>query len=155
MDNDLNSSEFKLTKYENKTESIYGLGAIAIALVPQAGAQNTNLAVVAWGNNGTGQSTVPGGLTGVAAIAAGERYSLALVADTNQNMAPAIVLQASGNSLLLSWPLSAPGFALQSTTNLTDNNSWTTLTNLPVIFDSQNRVTDTISGPAKFYQLKK
>jgi len=121
--------------------------------------------VAAWGSNATGESTVPAGLNGVVAIAAGGyRYdtmpgdyaaghSLALVAATNQNMAPAIVYQASGNNILLSWPLSAPGFSLQSTTNLTAHNSWTILTNLPVIVDSQNRVTDRISGGAKFYRL--
>jgi hypothetical protein len=70
-------------------------------------------------------------------------------------MTPAIVVQASGTNLLLSWPLSAPGYTLQSTTNLADNNSWTTLTNAPVIVGSQNQVTDAISGPAKFYRLKK
>jgi hypothetical protein len=110
---------------------------------------------MAWRDNGSVQSTVPGGLNGMVAIAAGGHRSLALVAATNQNMAPAIVIQASGNNILLSWPLSAPGFAVQSTTNLTDNNSWMTLTNLPVIVDSQNRVTDRVSGPAKFYRLKK
>lgn len=38
-------------------------------------------AVVAWGWNGSGQSAVPGGLTGVVAIAAGSSHSLALKAD--------------------------------------------------------------------------
>jgi len=33
---------------------------------------------VAWGNNANGQSTVPVGLTGVVAIAAGQSHSLAL-----------------------------------------------------------------------------
>jgi hypothetical protein len=70
-------------------------------------------------------------------------------------VARSLVIQASGNNIFLAWPLSAPGFALQSTRNLTDHNSWTTLTNSPVIVDSQNRVTDPISGPAKFYRLKK
>jgi len=75
----------------------------------------------------TGHSTVSGGLTDVIAIAAGAGYSLLLIATP-----PAIVVQTADNNVFLSWPLSAQGFALQSTTNLTDKNSWTTLTNLPV-----------------------
>jgi alpha-tubulin suppressor-like RCC1 family protein len=38
-------------------------------------------AVVAWGDNSTGQSTVPGGLNAVVAIAAGGNHSLALKSD--------------------------------------------------------------------------
>ena len=37
--------------------------------------------VVAWGDNSSGQATVPGGLTGVVAIAAGGSHSLALKSD--------------------------------------------------------------------------
>ena len=37
--------------------------------------------VVAWGGNAYGQSTVPGGLSGVTAIAAGLDHSLALMSD--------------------------------------------------------------------------
>src|SRR5437868_13722945 len=37
--------------------------------------------VVAWGNNGYGQSTVPEGLSGVTAIAAGYVHTLALKSD--------------------------------------------------------------------------
>ena len=106
--------------------------------------------VVAWGRNDIGQSTVPSGLNGVVAIAAGYNHSLALIATP-----PALVVQASGNNILLSWPLWAQGFAMQSTTKLADTNSWTTLTNLPVIVGSHSQVTDAISGPARFYRLKK
>ena len=35
--------------------------------------------VYAWGGNASGQSTVPSGLTGVSAVAAGWNYSLALI----------------------------------------------------------------------------
>jgi hypothetical protein len=111
--------------------------------------------VVAWGDNEDGAFTVPGGLTGAIAIAAGGYQSLALVAGTNQITAPTIFIQARGNSLLLSWPAYAQGSVLQSTTNLADTNSWTTLTNFPVTLGSQSQVTDIISGPAKFYRLKK
>ena len=122
-----------------------GVVAIAAGYVHSL-ALKSDGTVVAWGSN----NEVPSGLTGVVAIAAGWRYKLALIADP-----PAIVVQASGNNILLSWPLSAPGFALQSTTNLTDENSWTPVLTAPVVEGSQNRVTDPISGPAKFYRLRK
>jgi hypothetical protein len=104
--------------------------------------------VTAWGSNWAG--TVPAGLTGVIDIAAGESHNLALVAD-----APALVVQASGENVLLSWPPWAQGFALQSTTNLVDDDSWTPALTTAVVEGSQNRVTDAIAGPAKFYRLKK
>jgi alpha-tubulin suppressor-like RCC1 family protein len=111
--------------------------------------------VVAWGDNAYGESTVPGGLTGVVEIAAAFSDNLALVARTNQTTTPAVVVQTGGNSLSLSWPLSAQGFALQSTTNLADPNAWITVTNLPIIVGSQSQVIDTVADPAKFYRLKK
>ena len=37
--------------------------------------------VVAWGGNGSGQTTVPAGLSGVVAIAAGGNYTVALKQD--------------------------------------------------------------------------
>jgi hypothetical protein len=106
--------------------------------------------VVAWGSDQYGESTVPGGLTGVVAIAAGDFQSLAVVAD-----GPALAVEASGNNLLLSWPLWAQDFGLQSTTDLADERSWSPVLTVPVVEASRNRVTDPISGPAKFYRLKK
>ena len=37
--------------------------------------------VVAWGDNGNGQTTVPAGLSGVVAIAAGQAHTVALKLD--------------------------------------------------------------------------
>ena len=106
--------------------------------------------VMAWGSNFSGESTVPDGLNAVVAIAASVNYNLALVASP-----PALTVRASGDNVLLSWPLSAQGFALQGTTNLMDVNSWTPVAAMPVVEGSRNRATDPISGPAKFYRLKK
>jgi len=70
-------------------------------------------------------------------------------------MLPSLQAQASGGNSILSWPLSAQNFSLQTTTNLADPNSWTTLTNIPAIVNLQNTVTNSIYGGAQFYRLKK
>lgn len=106
--------------------------------------------VVAWGNNDLGKSTVPAGLKGVIAIAAGGYHSLALVAD-----APALTVRASDGQLLLSWPLWAEGFALQATSNVADENSWTPIITAPDVEASYYQVTEPISDPTKCYRLKK
>jgi hypothetical protein len=73
---------------------------------------------------------------------------------------PTLAITPSGANVILTWPTNVAGFdysgfTVQSTTNLADSNSWTTLTNLPVTVGSQSQVTDAISGPAKFYRLKR
>ena len=68
---------------------------------------------------------------------------------------PSLQAQASGNNLILAWPLSVADYNLQSTTNLADPNSWTTLTNVPAVVNLQNSVTNSVSGGAQFYRLMK
>ncbi len=70
-------------------------------------------------------------------------------------MPPLLQAQMSGNNFVLSWPLSAAGYVLQTSTNLTDTNSWTAVPNVPAIVNLQNTVTNPISGGAQFYRLKK
>jgi hypothetical protein len=69
-------------------------------------------------------------------------------------MRPSLQAQASGGNLALSWPLSAQNFSVQTTTNLADPNSWTTLPNVPAIVNLQDTVTNPISGAMRFYRLK-
>ena len=68
---------------------------------------------------------------------------------------PSLQTRASGNSLLVSWPLSAQDFSLQTATNLADSNSWITLTNVPAIANMQNTVTNPIVDDRRFYRLQK
>ena len=70
-------------------------------------------------------------------------------------MPPLLQAQMSGNNFVLSWPLSEAGYVLQTSTNLTDTNSWTAVTNVSAIVNLQNAVTNPISGGAQFYRLKK
>jgi uncharacterized repeat protein (TIGR03803 family) len=84
-------------------------------------------------------------------ISGGRRfYRLAEIS----TVAPALQAQITGSSFVLSWPASAQNFSLQTTTNLTDANSWTTVTNVPAVLNQRNVVTNGISGRMRFYRLK-
>ena len=63
--------------------------------------------------------------------------------------------RSSGNELILSWPMNAIGFTLQSTLNLTFPATWIDSTNAPATVGAQFTVTNTIVGSGQFYRLKK
>jgi pimeloyl-ACP methyl ester carboxylesterase len=67
-------------------------------------------------------------------------------------VAPSLQAQTVGNNFVLTWPLSASDYVLETSTDFT---SWTTNTDVPVIVDLQNTVTNSISDGARFYRLKK
>jgi hypothetical protein len=60
----------------------------------------------------------------------------------------------SGTDFILTWPASAIGFTLQSTTNLVSPVVWTTNSPAPVVINGQTTVTNLISGGQKFYRLR-
>jgi hypothetical protein len=62
-------------------------------------------------------------------------------------------IQMSGTNVVLTWPAAVIGFVLQVTGNLTPPVSWTTVTNVPSVVNSQNVVTNQISGGNLFYRL--
>jgi hypothetical protein len=68
---------------------------------------------------------------------------------------PFLTSRATGNQFILSWPASATGFVLQSTPQLTPPVTWTDVTNAPVSNGERWTVTNSISGGAKFYRLRK
>jgi pimeloyl-ACP methyl ester carboxylesterase len=74
-------------------------------------------------------------------------YRLAIIT------APILQTQVSGNNIILSWPTSATGYSLETTTNLADPNSWMTLTNVPAIVNLQNAVTNPVVGSQGYYRL--
>jgi len=153
-------------------------------------ALKTDGSVVAWGANGSGQTTVPAGLSGMTAIAAGSQHTVALKTDgsvvswglLDQTTVPAglsgvtaiaagwghtvaligtvlplpsLNARPNGNELILSWPTNAVGFTLQSTPNLASPVAWIDSTNPPASIGTQFTVTNTTSGPAEFYRLRK
>jgi hypothetical protein len=91
------------------------------------------------------------------------KYSL-VISDTSGNSItssvanlsitlPSLQIRLAGTNVVLIWPLSPAGYVLQSTTTLTPPLSWTTVTNLPIIVNSQCAVTDQISSGNQFYRL--
>lgn len=68
---------------------------------------------------------------------------------------PTLSITATEGGLLLSWPLSATGWTLESTSALSDPDSWKPVPTTPVETDGTYRVRETLTGPAKFYRLNK
>lgn len=66
---------------------------------------------------------------------------------------PSLRIQMGGNKAILMWPESAEDFSLQITTNLANPNSWISLTNIPVVVNLQNTITNPVSGATRFYRL--
>ncbi len=68
---------------------------------------------------------------------------------------PTLNLALNGNQLVLSWPTNAAGFTLQSSSDLSSSAAWTDFTDSPFLVADQYFVTNSVSGPAQFYRLKK
>ncbi len=67
---------------------------------------------------------------------------------------PSINVALSGGSAVLTWPLNAPGFRLESTTNLQPTTVWSTVTNAPGIQNGQHTVTVPVSNSIQFFRLQ-
>jgi uncharacterized repeat protein (TIGR03803 family) len=80
---------------------------------------------------------------------AGTVFSLSLPSVT----APQLTITPSGAKVILSWPATAAGFTLQSTTNLGSLAFWTTNSPAPVVVNGQNVVTNPLSGAQQFFRL--
>ena len=96
-------------------------------------------------SNGVFSLTIPGDsvftLTGFdpAKISA----ALAITASTN----------AASNSITLSWPAAATGFALETTTNLTLPGIWSPVTNIPQLLSNQQCIFLNPTGQSVFFRL--
>ncbi len=111
-------------------------------------------AVGAWGDNCCGQTTIPvTAQSGVTAIAAGGVHTVALIGTVI--LLPSLNTRPNGNKLILSWPTNAVGFTLQSTRNLNPPVIWIDSATSPVVPGTQFTVTNTTSGSAQFYRLRK
>ena len=92
--------------------------------------------------------------SGVTAMAAGWDHTVALLG-SGPVTPVSLNARSSGNELILSWPANVVGFTLQSTLNLTPPVTWIDSTQSPAVIGAQFTVTQTISGSAQFYRLRK
>jgi probable HAF family extracellular repeat protein len=79
------------------------------------------------------------------------------VAVLTVNAAPPAMVELtivhSGANVILTWPASASGYFLQSTTDPGSPAVWSTVSPGPTIVNGQNTVTIPVSGTRKFYRL--
>jgi hypothetical protein len=68
---------------------------------------------------------------------------------------PSLQFLSIGSTLALFWPTNAAGFALQSTTNLGNVSSWTTVAGPFSQTNGVFAITNTLSGHQQFYRLKR
>lgn len=68
---------------------------------------------------------------------------------------PEVSLEKMGAQLKLSWPLHGVGWTLETTTDLTQPNSWQPVLNPEVIQDYERRVDLTPTAPRQFFRLRK
>lgn len=66
---------------------------------------------------------------------------------------PLLAASRQGGNIVLTWPANAAGFNLVSVTNVASTN-WILVSPSPVIVNGLYTVTNTATGPAKFYRLR-
>jgi pimeloyl-ACP methyl ester carboxylesterase len=66
---------------------------------------------------------------------------------------PPLQIQMSGTNVVLTWPLWAATYSLETTATLGMTNSWTVVTNAPLIVNSKCTITNKISNSSVFYRL--
>jgi len=67
-------------------------------------------------------------------------------------VAPQLTLIHSGSNVILMWPTNGIGFSLRSSTNLVSTN-WVAVSPAPFVVNTNNVVTNAISGTQQFYRL--
>ena len=80
----------------------------------------------------------------------GTVFSISLPATVSP---PQMSINLTGSNVILSWPTSANGFNLHSSTNLGPSAIWTTISSPATVINGQNIVTNPISGTQQFFRL--
>ena len=82
---------------------------------------------------------------------AGTVFSLAIGPATINP--PTLSILRSGTNVILTWPTNATGFNLEFATNLVSPAAWNTNLPAPVVVNTNNTVTNPISGVRKYYRI--
>jgi hypothetical protein len=66
---------------------------------------------------------------------------------------PPLAIEQNGDTFLLSWPATAPDYALQSTEDLSPPQTWRLVTATPILTNAEYRVTVTTTNTATLFRL--
>ena len=108
--------------------------------------------------DGTGSQARFNAPSGIAVDSSGNLY----LADTANNTIRfgqavagtfALQISSSPNAIVISWPASATGFSLETTTNLSVPAVWLPVTNTPAIVGNQLVVTNMPAAAAGYFRL--
>jgi hypothetical protein len=66
---------------------------------------------------------------------------------------PRLAIAHAGTNAILTWSTNYSGFTLQSATNISAPNSWSSVLPAPVVVNGQQTVTNGATSPRKFYRL--
>ncbi|HTR41247.1 MAG TPA: discoidin domain-containing protein, partial [Pseudomonadales bacterium] len=69
-------------------------------------------------------------------------------------LAPQPAIAVAGTNLLISWPNTVRTWTLQSSPILDAPNSWSNVTTIPYLLNSEYIITDKFTTPARFYRLQ-
>jgi hypothetical protein len=87
------------------------------------------------------------------ALTSGQVQSLYNAGEMPPTSAPQLTISLAGTNVILEWPISAIGFTLQYATNLVSPTTWSTNLPSPVVVNTNNVVTNTITATRRFYRL--
>lgn len=68
--------------------------------------------------------------------------------------APTLLITPSGGKVVLSWPASPDGFALENNNSLTSPSGWSAVSPAPAVSGGFNYVTNAINPGNNFYRLR-
>ena len=91
-------------------------------------------------------------LYGIGEIGGTDDYGTVFSLTVTLPVAPQLAIARSGTNVILRWPTNATGYTLVSATNL-GSPVWLTNSPAPVVVNTNNTVTNGISGTRKFYRL--
>jgi sugar lactone lactonase YvrE len=116
-----------------------------------------NVSGSADGVGGAAQFNRPGGIAiddlGTLYIADTDNNSIRLGQPFATNAPVTLQFQSSGSQLLLSWPTTATGYRLETTSSLSPGNQWLAVTNSPVVVGPTFVMTNDLRGAAAFFRL--
>lgn len=68
---------------------------------------------------------------------------------------PSLSVSVAAGQAVISWPVAASGYLLESALDFANPTGWSPVTNAPGLFDFQYAVTNTIVGDQRFFRLRK